>query len=358
MHSHQPTLRRASLALVLCLTAPLVELACISENEGDEDSDLIGGRLAKEDEFPATLLMQGSCTAAKVGPRHILTAAHCIKDQQRGSIITITNRKNTGTFGTGDGDSFRRFTLASVAIEPAWLARCGGGFCGSVENGGRNKMGDAAILTVTEDITGIPEAAVDLSPIKTDDKVVVTGYGCEEKVGGSWSYDGSRLKLAFVKVLPFESTIHPGSFIREADRTSGLLQTMGDLYAITPGPDAYKLLNTADAGAAIDAGDAGQTRQRRDAGAGANGGNGGLCPGDSGGPLYRNDRKGLTVVGVNSNYTFSSGDSSTGARPGGFDYGGSPVTNWHTKLDSKNSLRIGTWLTSLGVKTTCTRGGC
>ena len=29
-----------------------------------------------------------------------------------------------------------------------------------------------------------------------------------------------------------------------------------------------------------------------------------LCPGDSGGPVYRDDRRGGTVVGINSYYSF------------------------------------------------------
>ncbi len=66
----------------------------------------------------------------------------------------------------------------------------------------------------------------------------------------------------------------------------------------------------------------------------------GLCPGDSGGPLYRKRDGGWAVVGVNSNYTLAlEADDSVGL----------PITNWHTRLDGKSRHDVATWLRSVNA---------
>ncbi len=68
----------------------------------------------------------------------------------------------------------------------------------------------------------------------------------------------------------------------------------------------------------------------------------GLCPGDSGGPLYEESASGaLSVVGINSNYTFA---------PEDVDPAGLPVTNWHTRIDDGSSHKVASWLSSVGIK--------
>lgn len=66
------------------------------------------------------------------------------------------------------------------------------------------------------------------------------------------------------------------------------------------------------------------------------------------------------VVGVNANYTFNGGRTvATDAGDAGyFNDGGSPVTNWHTRLDVHSGHRVGAWLRDLGVSTICSRGSC
>ena len=64
--------------LALALTA-----ACVGESPDVEEStssradELVGGHVATESEYPSTV-HTGGCTAVKVGPRHFLTAAHCL----------------------------------------------------------------------------------------------------------------------------------------------------------------------------------------------------------------------------------------------------------------------------------------
>jgi hypothetical protein len=352
--------------LLLCALLPLSSVgACAVEPDSapaTHDEDLIGGRLARPNEFPSTMQVRSNCTVSRVGRRHVLTAAHCVNYMiSPGATIELTNAQKVGRFGSGGDDGFRRYTIERVEIEPAWRDRCQATQCGSVHVSGRNAMADAAVIVLAEDIdVAIPEAAIDLSPVRDGDRVAIVGYGCEDAVAGSWDYGGSRLRVSETFAVPFEDTIHEGSFISENDRDNGVVSTMKDIYVITPGPKWVRtatneapLEETADGGEGSDAGDGG------DAASGGSRGprRGGLCPGDSGGPLYRLGHGGGAIVGINANYTFKGGR--TYEVDGiSFSYGGSPTTNWQTRVDGTLGLKVGSWLRSIGVNTVCTGGGC
>lgn len=326
------------LALLVACTA--VEIGSSSE----DTSNLIGGREAGASELPATMLIKGNCTVAKVGPRHILTAAHCVTGNNTakfadGKTISVTAVKAVGAFAAppepdAAATPFRDVTIEKTEVQPAWRDHCASAPCINVNISGRTDIADVALIITREELTGIPEVPVDLAPLAVGDRVAITGYGCEGEVGGSWNYANQRLRVAETTIIPFDSVIHPGSFIHPQDRDSGLVAMMSGHYAVTPGPTDPN---------AIDAGN--------------QPGRGGLCPGDSGGPLYRLDTPTPVVVGVNANYTFITGRTIE-AEAGAFNYGGSPVTNWHTRLDTKSGHDIGGWLRGLGATTVCTRGTC
>ena len=370
------------LSLLFVPPALGVFLACSAHDEARSapESDLIGGRPALDAEFPATVLIKGNCTVTRVGPRHLLTAAHCVNNQPMfaaGATIEITGDNGIGKFAPEAGArGFKKYTVDKASMSPSWTELCPKlGGCGGVIVSGRNNMADAALIVLREDITDIPQAAIDLSPVAAGDAVVVTGYGCEDSVGATWDYSHQRLRVASTRVQAFDAVLHEGSFIFEEDRQSGLLAMLDGISVITPGGASAR--RPTDAGAPSEGG-----APLRDAAASGDGGGridggvldggardagapvgpvdasqGGLCPGDSGGPLYRSDAPGLTVVGINANYTFSSG----GSFPVGnhmYMYGGRPVTNWHTRVDGKRGLAVGAWLKGLGVRTVCTRGSC
>lgn len=350
-------------SLLLFSVLPLFATACTAPETSDTSSDsaLIGGRDAKADEFPATLLIQQSCTAAKVGPRHILTAAHCVTGAAAasylpGSYIAITSSLATGRFATNGEPSFRAVAIERVEVQPDWEQQCRERRdCGSVDVAGRSPMADAAVIITRETLDGIAEARVDLSPVADGDRVAITGFGCEGAVGGYWDYGNQRLRVAITRAVRFDEAIHPGSFVHEEDRARGVVDTMAGIYVVTPGPNASGALAEP---AATDADGGPVDPSGTDGGAAEATLAGGLCPGDSGGPLYRVGDGGLTVIGINANYTFSGGARYYDAEGRPFDYGGSPVTNWHTRVDGVSGLKVGRWLASLGVATTCTRGGC
>lgn len=290
------------------------------EAPSQDGANLIGGREAGAGELPSTMVIEGNCTVSKVGPRHILTAAHCVTGRsaakfEAGKTIHVSAALPDWT----------DVVIERTEVQPAWRDKCVSIPCINVNVSGRSDIADVALIITRDELAGIPEAAVDLAPVAAGDRVVMTGYGCEEAVGTPRLGDG-RFRVAETEIIPFGRAVHPGSFLYVEDEGSGLVTMMAGHYVLTPGP--------ADPA-----------------------GRGGLCPGDSGGPLYRADMPAPVVVGVNANYTFNGGRTiETDA--GYFNYGGSPVTNWHTRLDIRSGHRVGAWLRDLGVTTICSRGSC
>ncbi|CAN90920.1 putative exported peptidase / protease [Sorangium cellulosum So ce56] len=307
--------------LSLCLAACSVEgYGETSEEIGAADDALIGGQPALESQYPSTVLGPG-CTAAKVGPRHFLTAAHCVDDEYAATVAA----------GYGPGGSYLvsadntppispyvNLTIQQTYIHPKWLEVCAAALAGGATDCGVNVLNpgyapDLAVVVVNELSPTIPAAVVDGAPVAVGDPVVATGYGCENPGGGG----GGLFKLQDLSAAPASILDHAGSYV-----SGTAINDVAAAYVLTPG---YASSTTYAS----------------------------LCPGDSGGPLYRQSATDLVVVGVNAYYTFPSGWS--GPAPS--------QTNWHTRLDTAARYPVTTWLQGLGVSVinggaapTCTDG--
>jgi hypothetical protein len=258
---------------------------------------LVGGRQAEDAEYPATVLLDWSCTGAKVGPRLFLEAAHCVHDTEnntvppRGQLQVAT--KNAMLYA----NDAVGLEVVSVQVMQGWLDACQTP-CGANVLSPQHPA-DIALIEVASDTPDIAEAYVDISPVLPGDALIETGYGCETGYGEPFDYNLRRLKLEHVVALSADRLLHPGSFVGVGDEGN-----IAASYVITPG--------------------AGQDH-------GAS-----LCPGDSGGPLYRDDATQRLVVGVNAYYTFPQGS-------------GVSTTNWHTRLDDESRYGVAAWLTERGV---------
>lgn len=279
-------------------------MACVAEPAdlpSEEDDSLIGGSPVGENGYRATLFIAGNCTVAKVGSRQLLTAAHCVAREggtsaspvrpefSPGKVFSITGVNDLKNVVEG---SFKEVVVERVDMHPAYVAAMVGQTTPVIFNGAPP---DVAVITLTGDsakkLSDIPAAKVDMRPVQPGESVVLQGYGCEQ---GPTTLDPhpARLKSQKASALPL-SAIEQSPILLAPRRVH-------QAYAMT------------------------------DVRASA-----GLCPGDSGGPLFRaNGQK--TIVGVNAHSIHD--------------------LNWHTRLDSVTPFKVGTWLKSLGVATTATKG--
>jgi hypothetical protein len=262
---------------------------------GEHAADLTGGAAATTGQFPATLHI-GGCTAAKVGPRHILTAAHCVvnregvmnADLRPGATMRVTNEINPA--GT-----HRAIVVRRTSVHPSWTP----GSWALKEP----VPTDAAVIEVEGGLDNIPTAPIDLSALSPGTPVILQGYGCESGLQGP----GSTPRLKFFDTQLVDASVlsssqigpHPG----EAP-VSSLRQS----YLFTPAR-------------AIDP-------------SGAS-----LCPGDSGGPMYTRRNGQLFVVGINAYYSFLSNNRQAGIA----------AYNWLTRLDDRTRHLVAQWLVNLGV---------
>lgn len=297
------SLTLGSLALVAaCSPSP-------KEANDYANDTLVGGRPAVAGEFPSALLIVDGCTAAKVGRRHILTAAHCVVQKTKepalfpGKVIGISTQRSPSTELTAAAAAATSVVIEDALVHPGWKER------GASVPQAETPISDVAILLITEEsataIANIPMARIDHAPVKSGDSLVVMGYGCERglnPVDGTAEH-GRRLKLQKVVALAAEQAL-----VDNVSPTPRLGANAPGSYFFTPG-------------VALD----------------PNGAS--ICPGDSGGPVYRDDGTQLTIVGVNSYYNFLGGDVN-----------GVSYSNWHTRLDDDASEGVRQWLAdTIGV---------
>jgi hypothetical protein len=283
------------------------------------DQELIGGDPALAEQFRATVGISDSCTAAKVGERLFLTAAHCVAVPRlahgmqaplhyppNGGVQVAYLPSNQFQISWGlnatDTGSSGYFTVESTTIHPSWWGDCP--LC--TDPILQQHAADIAVIEIAETTPQIPQARVVLSSIPTGTQVVKVGYGCEERT----NVDGCSVHLGPLKAA--NEAIIPASELGRYDSrlTDDDLQTVDASYLITPGHD----------------------QDQKSAS---------LCLGDSGGPLYLAGSSELSIVGVNANYSFKPSDG----------LGGVSSADWHTRTANGSLNAVGDWLIGLGVKT-------
>ena len=294
------------LGVLLC---PLVFAAACGDGSAEsgpsgvsEDHQLIGGRPATLTRFPATLHIAAGCTAAKVAPKRILTAAHCVFDPNRLEPKYGPNKPIKLSRTPVQGHT--EVAVVAVHVHPKWKSACAESYCAASAVTAKLDAPDVAVVELADDLTEVPSAPIDPAPLAPGDAVQVLGFGCTEGVHVADHRGEITLLFADADIAPAAAAIHEGSPVTRTD-----LPVYGGNYALTGGP-----------GSAVNAA--------------------GLCPGDSGGPVYAQRGSTLAIVGVNANYTL---------KPDAADEHGKPVTNWHTRLDNQSRNGVAEWLRSIGA---------
>jgi hypothetical protein len=256
------------------------------------DLGLIGGSAAQPGQWDATLYLGSGCTAARVSTRSILTAAHCVLLRSgdtiypmvrygywAGNTIQFTNSK------TLDGSAvWHTRTVRRVYVHPRFLEACDP-HCHQDVSLQEPHAPDVALIVLEEELPStIPAAYISTNVVQTGDPLTIMGYGCERSV---WLSDSNTHRLKY-EVTAARNTDH-------FDLKQGYIHSYG--------------LEDASSEASI-------------------------CPGDSGGPVYRGTSE-ARIVGVNAFYLFDDRDS------------GISSTNLHTRLGSGNPHHVEDWLRSL-----------
>lgn len=281
---------------------------------GSQQQALIGGSPAAADEFRSTVGIADDCTAAKVGPRLFLTAAHCVDVPRPFGPEPVPDDfpPNDGVgdaflpgepllvFWGLDADDAEQdvFTIVQTSIHPSWWA------CPLCQRPTFNAAADIAVVEIAEDTPDIPEARVALGTVEVGTAVVEVGWGCEE------------------------STNRPGPGLGRYKTAPGEIIVASEAQRFTRIGDEQ--LASIDASYLITAG----RHQDPDAAS--------LCLGDSGGPLYLPDRSDPRIVGVNSDFTFNPDQP----EPGAVSW-----TDWHTRTSLESLHGVGQWLIERGVRT-------
>lgn len=298
------------------------EQAPFASKTGDENPgapELIGGEPARAEQFRTTVAIGDSCTAAKVGARLFLTAAHCVALGRplRGMPPPENFPANDGVaddylpgrpllihwgLDVSDGKS-EAFTIARTSIHPSWWS------CPLCQDPIlANGAADIAVIEISEDTPEIPQARVELAKIPTGAQVVKVGWGCEQRT----NIDAGDAHLGRFKVS--SASIIPVSEIRRYDSriSDDVVAAVDAAYLVTAGHDQ------AEASAS-------------------------LCLGDSGGPLYLSGDGEPRIVGVNSDYSFRPVEPP--------DLGGVSWADWHTRTSLNAGDGIGQWLRDSKVNT-------
>jgi Trypsin len=307
----------------------------LSEEETAAGSDRVleGGDTSNI--LKSTLVLESGCSAVKVGPRQLLTAARCVAGKAQfatGQTITFKPASELKTILAQDdvlepvdasadagakrdaGDapskpankSVREVTIEEVEVHPSYIAKCKGELCafGAI---GASDAKDIAVIILDADLESVPTIPVDLDTVGQSDTLLVVGSGCL-----SFDAKPSGVKTFKTIAVPAKSVNHAGS----------------------PYIDDPALVTRLEAGYVVTPGVGWRNTEPR------------ICASDIGAPLFRGGQ--AAVTGVTSNFTTFEAGKLT------------PVTLHHTKVDTAS--KVGAWLAMLGVETThsCSEvaGGC
>ena len=325
-------------SLLASLIAGAGAFGCAAAQEEDTESspDKVVATGDTSTLLKSTLVLEGGCTAAKVGPKHLLVSAGCVTGNAAfaaGKVLkftsvasgkaTITNDEapaadaGEGPSDAGAADAARApststtsrdVTIAEVKIHPSYVAKCKTDSC-SFNKLEASDAPDIAIILLTNDLESVPSVPVDLDPVGQADSLLLVTSGCSTLDG----QPAAGPKTVKTIAVPAKSVNHAGS---PYATQPALVTRLAASYVVT-------------------------------AGAGWRSSDPKLCNGDVSSPIFRGGS--AAVAGVTANYTTFVG-------------GKQPVTIHHTRVDAMSRFKIGDWLSGLGVSTihSCSEasGGC
>jgi hypothetical protein len=168
---------------------------------------VIGGDPAASNQFPASLYIPG-CSATRIGPQSILTAAHCVLDPAEWRLMSAF--ESGQALMVWHGPELSTAQGYRVKIAATWVHQS---FKRSTRFGGDLNLPELYDMAIIH-VTGLPDtialATIKSQPIQRGDLILFTGYGCEILpsmmrrtfngeilTSDSWSADERKLRLKF-----------------------------------------------------------------------------------------------------------------------------------------------------------------
>ena len=331
-------LLRISLAAGIIGAIGAAGCSLVSGEDGESSNGAVSGGDDVSQVLKSVLQLQGGCTAAKVGPKHLLVAARCVNGNAlyaAGKTITFTpaaankvasagdagadaardsgpsgpsdasaadaadaGAKDAGSKSNASSPNQLSAIISAVKINPSYAAKCVADAC-AFDKVAASDSPDIAVIILEEELDSVPTVPVDLDPVGAGDPLLAVTSACA-------TFDAkptAAQKTFKTEAALAKSVTHAGSPYKTQPQ---LVSRVDSAYVVTPGA-AWK-----------------KTGPK-------------LCASDIGAPLFRAGT--AAVAGVTSTYT-----TYAGAR--------SPVTTEHTRVDATSRFKIGTWLTNLGATTT------
>ena len=254
---------------------------------GERTTMMSGGTPAAPGQFPATVYIP-DCTASKVGPRHFLTAAHCVVDRQAMAIEATFRPEARLAIYTGvnlaEQQTRHLLTVRRTSIHPSYAEKLGSSEGQGVDKDDYARVFDLALIEVEEETSGISAASLDSGKLGKGDRIAVGGYGIKVDTSPFGSGSGGAV------IVEGDAGLEPGPTHRldfaltSVDGTDGTVQLVRNGYTIE------------GIGRVLSGGLFADQALK-------------LLPGDSGGAVLRDDRPEganpeehafTTIVGVNS----------------------------------------------------------
>ena len=277
--------------------------------------------------FPSIVMLGTGCTATVIGPRHILTAAHCVLDMEGDKSLRADFKPDQPLFFhryvqwlRKDDEPVENSYSHQTTLEKT-LYHHSYSYINSAENSPQI-VGDIAILITRDNIglsrdeiknglqqneTRIPIADLTFDPIPLNAAYgVKTGYGCES-LDPQKRFDSFHWRLKFDSVefpLPSEAFTKASRFKFATFNTF-----IDDYFNVTEGW---------------------YFSQGNPLGKSAT-----LCSGDSGGPLYSVTNQGAAVAGINSlSRLYDTPEPKVDE----------VAIDLHTRFDRDGALRLDLWI--------------
>lgn len=140
---------------------------------------LIGGRLANQGEFPSVVWLLGvNCTATKIGPKHLLLAAHCIDRDGYGKAVLKGDPVDIYIGVEPARMRHERLVAEEIFVHPSWTAHVNKTHA-LEKTLGKPGVIDLAVIVTNKIIRNVPDERLEFSPVRPGVAVVIGGYGCD-----------------------------------------------------------------------------------------------------------------------------------------------------------------------------------